>query len=192
VSAQEQKERLRKKGRKAYPHDGELREQLSRRVCEIILQRREFLQARHVAIFAPLRWEVDLRLVWQKYPQKCAFPRISRQTDKMDFFLIETPDDLVSGFGGTLEPSSKYQESIQSWEANDLALIPGIAFDVYGDRVGSGKGYYDRFLFLHPNLKKWGVCWEKQVVNNKLAQQTHDVRMEAFCTESGWRKAQIE
>ena len=70
------------------------------------------------------------------------------------------------------------------FEAEDLILVPGLAFDRFGGRLGSGKGFYDRFLAsLYP--RKWGVCFECQVVKEALAQSSNDVRMDGLVTEKG-------
>jgi 5-formyltetrahydrofolate cyclo-ligase len=45
-----------------------------------------------------------------------------------------------------------------------IILVPGIAFDPQGHRLGRGKGYYDRFLAAHPDIYKIGVCFDFQKV----------------------------
>lgn len=66
----------------------------------------------------------------------------------------------------------------------DIALVPGVAFDISGSRIGYGKGYYDRFLSAHAlrNCFRLGVCFESQIVK-KISPSRGDVRMNAVITE---------
>ena len=66
----------------------------------------------------------------------------------------------------------------------DLIIVPGIVFDVKGNRLGFGKGYYDRFLSPSANFKavKIGLAYEFQVVP-KIDAQPHDITMDYIITE---------
>ena len=57
-----------------------------------------------------------------------------------------------------------------------VALVPGMAFDAAGHRLGRGRGYYDRFLSAHPPLYKIGVCFPFQRVA-EVPSEEHDVAM---------------
>ncbi len=66
----------------------------------------------------------------------------------MRFFRVRRLEELKEGYKGILEPSESCEEYIYS-EAeapNTLMLMPGAAFDSYRNRIGYGKGFYDRFL----------------------------------------------
>lgn len=68
----------------------------------------------------------------------------------------------------------------------DLCLIPGIAFDNNGNRLGFGAGYYDRFLpQLRPDAIKVGVCFNVQISIEPLPVDEYDVPMDYLLTESG-------
>ena len=59
-------------------------------------------------------------------------------------------------------------------EELDLAVIPGVAFDPNGNRLGRGKGYFDRFLHgLPPNIPRVGLAYDFQIVR-KLPREDHD------------------
>lgn len=66
----------------------------------------------------------------------------------------------------------------------DLWLVPGVAFDRAGNRLGRGAGHYDRALANAPG-RKVGVAWTFQVVDAVPA-EPHDVPMDALVTEEGW------
>ena len=73
-----------------------------------------------------------------------------------------------------MEPTG---EVFTDYDAIDVAIIPGMAFDEAGHRLGRGKGYYDRFLARVPNLYKIGLCFSWQVVPH-IPCDEHDIRMD--------------
>lgn len=66
----------------------------------------------------------------------------------------------------------------------DLAIIPGMAFDRHGNRLGRGKGYYDQFLSQHPSLKTVAVAFHFQLVD-QVPKEKWDVPMNYIITERG-------
>lgn len=71
-------------------------------------------------------------------------------------------------------------------EQIDLCLIPGVAFDHLGNRLGFGAGYYDRFLpRLRPETAKIGVCFALQLADEPLPIDKYDIPMDYLLTENG-------
>lgn len=71
------------------------------------------------------------------------------------------------------------------YAAIDLAIIPGVAFDRNGNRLGRGKGYYDRLLPRIPAAYKVGLCFRFQLLD-EIPAEAHDVRMdEIICNSKG-------
>ena len=64
----------------------------------------------------------------------------------------------------------------RQWEKIDLILVPGMAFDAMGNRLGRGKGYYDKVL-RHTPAYKIGVCFDFQFLK-AVPTEAHDVRMD--------------
>lgn len=84
---------------------------------------------------------------------------------------------------GVLEPVERVPSALES--QIDLVLVPLLAVDRNGNRLGYGKGYYDRFFKrLGPNTFKLGVAFEFQVLD-KVPTTESDVRLDAIMTESG-------
>jgi len=90
-------------------------------------------------------------------------------------------DDLEVGAYNILEPK---QESIKEAdiESIDLIIIPGVVFDESGNRIGHGKGYYDRLLNDSRNIPSVGLAFEFQIVENIKSEQ-HDEKIDVIITE---------
>lgn len=73
----------------------------------------------------------------------------------------------------------------------DIVLIPGLAFDTRGGRIGFGAGFYDRLLKgLRPTVLKVGLAFDFQIADEPLPQDEHDIPMDLIITESSWIDAQ--
>ena len=64
----------------------------------------------------------------------------------------------------------------------DLLILPGIAFDLHGNRIGYGKGYYDRFLYSRKAKHIMGLAYEIQICNDIPTNQ-HDIPVDTIITE---------
>ena len=104
-------------------------------------------------------------------------PRVSG--GEMDFYLVESEKELVRGTFGILEPSG---EGIKAPGNDGLVIVPGIAFDCMRNRIGYGKGFYDRYLSAHPNLVKLGIALDIQLVDRIPAEEC-DCKMDMVFTE---------
>lgn len=127
----------------------EQREVLSSRAQQRLLNHDIFADAQTVALYAPIRCEVDTSMLLQaamKSAKRVVYPRVWRtnagQTG-MDFFEVTSADDLHPGAFGVLEPHTDCAVSVGEI---DLVVVPGVAFDRSGYRLGYGKGYYDRAM----------------------------------------------
>ncbi len=63
----------------------------------------------------------------------------------------------------------------------DCILVPGLAFDQKGYRLGRGKGHYDKLLAIYENIYTIGVCFQEQVALNDLPKEPHDQRVQKVC-----------
>lgn len=88
----------------------------------------------------------------------------------MEWHRYTSQADLVTGAYGIAEPdigddsSESIREATDQKNRDQVILVPGLAFDPQGRRLGRGKGYYDRFLAAHPDIYKIGICFDFQKV----------------------------
>ena len=100
-------------------------------------------------------------------------PCVINDTD-MELRRYTGPQDLQTGSFGILEPTG---ELFTDYDTIDVAIVPGMAFDAEGHRLGRGKGYYDRFLSRVPHLYKIGLCFSWQLVDHVPCDE-HDIKMD--------------
>ena len=101
-------------------------------------------------------------------------PKVVDDTN-MELRRYDGTSDLSVGAYGIMEPSGELFTDISDI---DVAIIPGMAFDSEGHRLGRGKGYYDRFLSqLTPKTLKIGLCFPWQQVDNVPTDQ-NDIAMD--------------
>lgn len=137
-----------------------------------------FGAARCVAVFCSLPDEppTDEALAQWSREKRIVLPRVAGE--EMAFFEYD-PATLVAGAFGIAEPGPGAVPCDAS--EIDLIVVPGVAFTAAGERMGRGRGYYDRYL-SQPGMHavKVGVCFAHQLVG-ELPVEPHDVRMDAVC-----------
>lgn len=91
-------------------------------------------------------------------------PKCIHKTRQMDFYQINSFDQVKVGYVGILEPDT---ELTKKWQKNaiDLLIVPGRVFNTDGYRIGFGGGYYDRFLKDFQN-ETVSLVWKEQLVEN--------------------------
>lgn len=89
--------------------------------------------------------------------------------------------DLETSSYGILEPRKECIKDVPI-DVVDLIIIPGVAFDCKGNRLGHGKGYYDRLLRNAKEITKIGLAFEFQIVEN-ITIEKHDISIDKIITE---------
>ena len=98
--------------------------------------------------------------------------------DVLELRFYTGPNDLSIGTYGIAEPTGKL---FIDYASIDLAVIPGVAFDGAGHRLGRGKGYYDKLLPFIPS-KKFGICFPFQFIEEVPA-EPFDICMDEILTK---------
>lgn len=178
------KNKIRQDWKNNYPRDLAWKREASQRVVAHILASDTFKHAEHIALYATLPWEIDITAIWQARPSTCAFPKVVNGV--MDFYFVPSLLNLKPGYAGILEPQGEGIILHRNWKATDLFLIAGYGFDLTGTRIGGGKGFYDKYLSkLEVKPIRWGVAFQAQVSKEPLLRESHDIPMNALCTEKG-------
>jgi len=106
--------------------------------------------------------------------------------NKLGLWWLEDFAELVPGMWGILEPPQQRWGELGKEVASeqlDCVMVPGVAFDRNGGRLGNGAGYYDRLLkSVRVDAVLIGVCFESQLVE-QVAMDAHDVAMDIVMTE---------
>lgn len=159
----------------------------SDRICKSVMELEPYKQADCLLLYVNFGREVDMaplfRDAWRK-GKSTAVPKVLGD-GRMEFYEIRDFRELKPGFQGILEPvegttvlTENEASADNAASAENAALtgntafpvenvfmvMPGVAFDPYGSRIGYGKGFYDRYLALHPGLLTAAVGFECQIV----------------------------
>ena len=149
----------------------------SQQICQSIAQHPRWRAAQTILAFYPLPDEPDLRPLLERYYQTKRILLPVVQGDKMVIRLYEGQESLREGAFRIFEPQGQ-DLPLPSLQV-DLVLVPGVAFDAAGHRLGRGKGYYDRFLSALPARPYLlGTCFAWQEIPHVPA-EPHDVLMDA-------------
>jgi 5-formyltetrahydrofolate cyclo-ligase len=160
-----------------------LLQQQSRSICEQLAQTLEFQQAQVILAFFSINQEPDLSTLWQKFPGKIwGFPRCEKSNLIWQIVnILELETNIRIGKFGIFEPITSLP--FIDLEQVDMILIPALACDRQGHRLGYGGGFYDRFL-VNQRGKKVGITFTEMLVNS-LPIAAWDIRLDAVCTEAG-------
>lgn len=143
-----------------------------------------FAQAKKILIFINFESEVNTKgiIEYAFLLQKEVYcPVIIGDT--MEFMRIYALDDVKPGYHNILEPTPSEQNKwMPSQQDDTLVIVPGVAFDLLGNRIGYGKGFYDRFFQKEQNLAKMALCFECQILESLPVEST-DCNVDFIITE---------
>ena len=94
--------------------------------------------------------------------------------ENMEIRVYESKEDLAEGSYGIMEPNGKL---FTDYAKITTAVVPGMSFDADNNRLGRGKGYYDRFLKNIPQAYKIGVCFDFQK-EKEIPHEENDIKMD--------------
>jgi 5-formyltetrahydrofolate cyclo-ligase len=159
----------------------QIRGQKSLRIKENLFGLREFKDAKIVLFFASFRDEVEtIGMIKEALDmgKRVYLPKV--EGNSLGIYEIEGLSDLKAGFMGIPEPEADRDKKRDINQVN-VIIVPGAAFDTDGNRLGYGKGYYDRLLRGNA-APLIALAFEEQVFEG-LPSEPHDVRMDIVVTE---------
>lgn len=162
-----------------------IRHAASLQIAERILHHPWYARAEDVYAYVDFDGEVETRALIEAAlhaEKRMWLPKV--QGADMGFYPVSSMDMLTAGAFGILEPPAKDAATSKADDGRSLMLLPGIAFDRAGNRIGYGKGYYDRFLAGRPGVPKIALAFEFQIMEGIPAEHT-DVRADLIITEKG-------
>lgn len=157
------------------------RERQSRNALRHLEEHTRFRQAKTVLLYYALPDEIDTTEFLRKWSttKQICLPVVDGENLRIKRYQSE--QQLREGAFHILEPSDTYEVPLSDIE---LAVIPGVAFDRNGNRLGRGKGFYDRLFSSSDNQKniyKIGICFDFQMIE-QLPVMPHDIRMDEVIT----------
>jgi 5-formyltetrahydrofolate cyclo-ligase len=166
--------------------DSHARAEASQHACERLAADSRFTGATSVMLYMPLRSELDVTPLAQvalRQGKRVSVPRTNSEHGTLTAVGIASIDDgsMPEDTMGVRTPASGPEVAPESL---DLVVVPGVAFDRAGHRLGRGAGYYDRFLSrLSPRTATAGICFDEQLVD-AVPHGDHDRTVDCVFTPS--------
>ncbi|GAW92187.1 5-formyltetrahydrofolate cyclo-ligase [Calderihabitans maritimus] len=165
--------------------DDEVREK-SARVASRVVALPVFQQAETVMSYVAFRNEVETGGIIRTclaQGKRVVVPVTDRANKRLIPSEVKKfPDDLKPGTWGILEPKAECFRPVEP-EVIDLVLVPGVGFDIYGNRLGYGGGFYDRFLpRLSPEATTVALAYQEQLLPDVFP-EAHDHPVDFVVTD---------
>lgn len=171
----------------------EIRKAKDERIKGMLLGLSEFEASHKILLYASFRSEVDTFSLLKyciAHGKVAVLPRVDRQNNELKIYEIKDTGELVKGYFGIPEPnvSADISESRRmNVEHMDLIIVPGVAFDGHCNRLGYGKGFYDKLL---SKVRGQGLevkrvialAYEEQIVES-IPSEPHDIKMDKIITD---------
>lgn len=162
-------------------------EEISEAICHLVFSKYQ-LEGKKISLFLPIERnkEINTYKIWEKalsFGAQVAVPKANFKTNEMRQVLFESEDQLeISAFG---IPEPKKGRVIAA-EHFDYVFVPLLALDANGNRVGYGKGFYDRFLKkCSPRCTFVGLNHFDEFVETIEGIDFHDIKLNACITPNG-------
>ncbi len=168
-----------KRRRSAIPPEGKIK--LDELIRRRILETEEFQRAETVLLYAPVKGEIDLlplATACRRLGKEVGFP-VSMADGNLIFRSPAAGERLTTGAYGIPEPAPTAKPS--TINEKTLCILPGLSFDANGNRLGYGKGFYDRFLADFPGVTL-GAVYEKLMCDS-IPAEAHDRPADLIVTE---------
>lgn len=160
------------------------KQKYSELLCNGIEALKEYKDADVILLYFPTRSEPDispLADIARRDGKKIAFPISVTKDCTLDFRFISSPDELEIGAYGIREPRADAERATLS--DRTLCIVPALAVDADGYRLGYGKGYYDRFLSAFKGNAV--VAIHSSLVCERLPRNDTDIPVKTIITETG-------
>lgn len=165
--------------------DLEKKQEKDRLIMDKVFSLPHFKRARTVFYFASFRSEVSTSSQIEealRMGKRIILPKVDRIDKRLRLYEIYNTGEIKPGFMGIPEPDVPSERERDINDA-DLVIMPGVAFDLKGNRLGYGAGYYDKLLStLEKEIPLVAIAYEEQIVDS-LPSESHDVRVDMIVTD---------
>lgn len=164
------------------------RKDLDSAVFDKIVSMDEYIKADIILVYVSYNGETDTyRLIKDALnrSKRVACPVCSKLNGEpfLEFCFIDSIDELMEGYRGIPEPDkNKAQKVIEKDIGQALVIVPMVGYDREGNRLGYGKGYYDRFLSSYDHRNAIGIAYSIQECE-KLPAESHDIKPDTIITD---------
>ncbi|MBQ8545719.1 MAG: 5-formyltetrahydrofolate cyclo-ligase [Clostridia bacterium] len=168
--------------------------EFDKKIIDVVASLVSFKHADIVLLYAPIKSEIDVMPIFELAKEKgkrVAFPKCDTENRTMKFHFVDSLDDLEPCAYNIREPKEEAEiYDPKETKGSALCIVPGLAFDVYGYRLGYGKGYYDKFMnnFTGSTI---GVAYTHQILPS-LPKGKFDKHCDVLITEKGIKTLKIE
>jgi len=163
----------------------EIREK-SRAATKWVIGSQEFGRANTLALYRACFGEVDTDDIFHAAlvgGKTVLYPRTDRKRNLLHFGVVDRLEDMALGEWDIPEPPP--EAGLTPLDRADMVILPGVAFDRNGGRLGMGGGFYDRMLANLPDsVVRMGLAYDFQIVE-ELPLEKNDQRLDCLVTESG-------
>ena len=154
-------------------------QEATKEITEKIIRHPRFLEETDIYCYVNYNGEVGTELLMEeawKLGKHVWLPKV--EGSEMEFYLVESRQELEPGAYGILEPARGQKADGKE----GLMIMPGVAFDKDGHRIGYGGGFYDKYLEKHPELYAIAVAFELQKYP-EIPWEEYDIRPQKIVTE---------
>jgi 5-formyltetrahydrofolate cyclo-ligase len=154
-------------------------------IKEMLFSLPEFGSARTILCYASFRSEVETSGIIRESlvsGKKVVLPKVDRERRRLQLYEVKDVSELSPGYMGIPEPSLTDERSTGIKDI-DLVIMPGAGFDISGNRLGYGGGYYDILLAEGgKETPKIALAYEEQIVES-VPSEGHDVKVDIIVTD---------
>jgi 5-formyltetrahydrofolate cyclo-ligase len=181
ISAKKELRKNLRKKRSEFPEETRLA--YSRKIADMLFETNAYRSAKTLLVFISTPIEVDTSPIIKKAladGKNVAAPISNSADSTMEFYIFHDEGDLKAGAFGILEPDKNSQQVTEFSDA--ICIVPGLSFDRRGQRLGFGRGFYDRFLSDFDGVS-CGVCFD-EFVCDELPVEPTDIPVNLVVTQT--------
>lgn len=164
------------------------------KICSLATSLASFRHADIILLYAPIKSEIDVMPILHEALAKgkrVAFPRCNTEERTMKFHFVSSEGDLSPCAYGIREPKEDLPVyDPESTQGIAVCYVPGLTFDIYGYRLGYGKGYYDKFMNKFTGCTI-GLTYT-ELISQSLPKGRYDRHCDIMLTEKGIKQLKQE